>query len=91
MRNKIFKVIISENAMKMLASHIRFLANVELKAAKKLHKEIISSAKSLKKLPERNPWLSDNVITANKYRKMVIANNFTHEFYTIKIRLIFML
>ena len=62
--------------MKMLASHVRFLANIDLKYAKRLHKEIISSAKSLKKLPERNSWLTDNVIAANKYRKMVISDSY---------------
>ena len=76
MANKNYEIIISENAAKMLLTHVRFLANVDISSAKRLHAEIVSAIKSLKNLPDRYPWLTDNMIPANKYRKMPVAKQY---------------
>ena len=57
-----YKVIISDRARRMLASHIRFMAQVNKEAAKAKKNEIMSAMRSL-----NQPY-----ITPNKYRKMFI-------------------
>lgn len=69
-------VIISDKASEMLVSHARFLAQVSEKAAQNLIEEFKVSAKSLEKLPDRNPWLSDPVVPVNKYRKLLICKRY---------------
>ncbi|HYF84119.1 MAG TPA: type II toxin-antitoxin system RelE/ParE family toxin [Clostridia bacterium] len=75
-RNKFYSVVISDRAADMLVQHIRFTAQLSLEAADRLRVEIIEAAKSLEYFPERNPWLSDPILPANKYRKMIINKRF---------------
>jgi len=74
--NKIYKVIISDEATQMLVSHARFLAQVNETAALQLIAEFNEKAKSLEGFPERNPWLSDDLVPASKYRKLLMAKRY---------------
>lgn len=76
MDDKHYKVIISERAKEMLIKHIHFLAEVNLEAADRLREEIIAAAKSLQHFPKRNSWLSDPLLSANKYRKLIINKRY---------------
>lgn len=71
-----FEVIISENAAEMLVTHTRFMAEVNHQAADNLRKTIVEAAKSLQHFPERNPYISDPSLTANKYRKMIVNKQY---------------
>jgi len=73
---KIYKVIISDEVAQMLVSHARFLAQVSEKAALDLIAEFSAKAKSLEEFPERNPWLSDPLVPADKYRKLLMAKRY---------------
>ncbi|HHX27235.1 MAG TPA: type II toxin-antitoxin system RelE/ParE family toxin [Firmicutes bacterium] len=74
--DKEYTVIISDEAGQMLVSHSRFLAQVNESAAFQLITEFEYKAKSLKKFPQRNPWLSDPLVPAGKYRKLLIAKRY---------------
>lgn len=76
MPDKKYTVIVSDKAASMLVNHVRFLANVSLEAAKKLHKEIITEIRALEFMPESYPWLSCDEIAANKYRKKLAAKRY---------------
>ncbi len=71
-----YKVIISEKAVAMLVSHVRFLANVSEEAAQNLIAEFNYAAKSLETFPDRNAWLSDPSLPINKYRKMMFDKRY---------------
>ena len=71
-----YKIIVSDRATEMLMQHVRFMAQISLQAADKLRAEIIEAAKSLENFPERNSWLSDPVLPASKYRKMIINKRY---------------
>ncbi|MDD4924841.1 MAG: type II toxin-antitoxin system RelE/ParE family toxin [Dehalococcoidales bacterium] len=73
---KIYRVIISDEAAQMLVSHARFLAQVSETAALQLIDEFNKKAKSLEKFPERNPRLSDPLVPAGKYRKLLMAKRY---------------
>lgn len=74
--NKKYKVIISDEAAQMLVSHARFLAQVSETAALQLIAEFNEKAKSLEQFPERNPWLSDPLVQAGKYRKLLMVKRY---------------
>ena len=67
-----YKVIISDRARRMLASHIRFMAQVNKETAKAKKNEIMSAMQSLNQIPQRFPFFNESYITPNKYRKMFI-------------------
>lgn len=69
MPDKNYDVIISERAMSMLTSHVRFLTQVSKNAASKLRDELISEMKNLGYMPESYPLLISEYLPANKYRK----------------------
>ncbi len=73
---KLYKVIISDEAVQMLVSHSRFLAQVSETAALQLITEFNEKAKSLEKFPERNPWLSDPLVPSSKYRKLLMTKRY---------------
>ncbi len=75
-KNELYKVVISDDASRMLVSHSRFLAQVSEVAALHLIEEFGIKAKSLEKYPERNPWLSDPMIPPGKYRKLLMAKRY---------------
>jgi hypothetical protein len=74
--HKEYRVVISDEAAQMLVSHSRFLAQVSELAAFQLLAEFEHKAESLKKFPRRNPWLSDLLVTAGKYRKLLMAKRY---------------
>lgn len=74
--NKKYTVLISDEATQMLVSHARFLAQVSEKAALDLAAEFSAKAKSLGEFQERNPWLSDPLVPAGKYRKLLMTKRY---------------
>jgi len=72
----LYKVIFSDRAAEMLVQHVRYIAQVNLQAAENLRAEIIEDAKSLQSMPERNMWLTDQALPANKYRKMLVCKRY---------------
>lgn len=74
--DKLYNVIISDEAAQMLVSHSRFFAQVSETAALQLITEFNEKAKSLGKFPERNPWLSDPLVPSGKYRKLLMAKRY---------------
>ena len=76
MQDKRYNVIISDKAMSMLASHVRFLAQVSTSAAMKLKNELIKEMKSLDYMPESYSWLAGTYIPHNKYRKKLVSKRY---------------
>ena len=74
--NKRYTVVISDDAMQMLVSHARFLAQVSEHAAMELIKDFQVRAKSLEQFPERYPWLVDQLIPSGKYRKLLLEKRY---------------
>jgi plasmid stabilization system protein ParE len=67
-----YKVIVSDRSRKMLATHIRFLAQKSPSAARKVKNELIAAIRSLHQMPERFPFLEAEFIPPNKYHKMFV-------------------
>ena len=76
MSDKKYKVIISERAMSMLTSHVRFLAQVSINAASKLKAELIKEMEALSYMPESYPYLYAEYIPVNKYRKKLVCKRY---------------
>ena len=74
--NKKYKVIVSDKAKQMLGGHVRFLANVDRKAAVNLKNKIMTALRTLEGMPERYPFVSELFIPPNKYHKMVIEKQY---------------
>ncbi|MCD8078716.1 MAG: type II toxin-antitoxin system RelE/ParE family toxin [Lachnospiraceae bacterium] len=56
----------------MLGTHIRFMAQVNKKAAAAKKKEIMSAMRSLSQMPQRFPFFKGMYIPPNKYHKMFV-------------------
>ena len=69
-----YKVIISDRAKEMLGMHIRFLAQVNKPAAKKLKERLVTEIRSLQDMPQRYSFFNETYIPANKYHKLYIEN-----------------
>lgn len=69
-----FKLIVSDKARQMLAVHIRFLAQVDKKAAVKKKRAIVKAIRSLESTPNRFPFFEEPYIPHNKYHKMFVEN-----------------
>lgn len=67
-----YDVIVSDSAWEMLSAHVRFLAEVDPKAAKKTQKKLLDALKSLQEMPERFPFLDADYIPRGKYHKMCV-------------------
>ncbi|MCH5192522.1 MAG: type II toxin-antitoxin system RelE/ParE family toxin [Oscillospiraceae bacterium] len=76
MEHKEYHVIVSDRAASELRNHVRFLARVSPDAAKRLHKEIIDEIKTLSFMPERYPWVIQDEIPKNKYRKKIVSKRY---------------
>ncbi len=70
----LYNVIVSDRARKMLGLHIRFLANLDAAAARKVQSEIMKAVRSLATMPGRFPFLCAESIPPNKYHKMYVEN-----------------
>ena len=73
-KDQTYTVIVSDRAKRMLASHIRFLANVNKDAAVEKKTQLVREIRSLSKLPHRFPFFEAEFMPANKYHKMFVAN-----------------
>ncbi|MBD5115448.1 MAG: type II toxin-antitoxin system RelE/ParE family toxin [Ruminococcaceae bacterium] len=73
MKEKKYKVIVSDRAKAMLSAHIRFLKKVNKEAAAAKKKEIMSAMRSLSEMPERFPFFNEEYIKRNTYHKMFVA------------------
>jgi hypothetical protein len=71
-----YRVLVSQAATDMLASHAAFLARVSPQAAKRLRSSFYEAAKSLESMPLRCPTLKDPCIPENKYRFLVFAKRY---------------
>lgn len=71
-----YKVIVSHRAKEMLGMHIRFMAQVNRLAAKKLKERLIAELRSLENMPHRYPFFNEEYIPANKYRKLYVENRY---------------
>lgn len=67
-----YKVIVSDRARQMLASHVRFLAQKNPNAARRTKNELMDAIRSLATLPEHFPFMNAEFIPLNKYHKMFI-------------------
>lgn len=70
--NDKYKVIVSDRAKRMLGAHIRFMAQVDKKAAEAKKEEIMAALRSLSQMPQRFPFFEEPHITPNKYHKMFL-------------------
>ena len=67
-----YKVVISDKAKEMLGVHIRFLAQVNRKAASDLKNRLICEIRSLEEMAQRFPFFNEAYIPANKYHKLYV-------------------
>ena len=57
----------------MLASHLRFLAQVNRDAAAAKKAEFMEAMRSLEHMPQRFPFFQEAYIPTNRYHKMFVA------------------
>lgn len=67
-----YKVIVSDRAKRMLAAHIRFMAQVNKEAVKAKKQQITEALRSLSEMPQRFPFFEEAYIPQNKYHKMFV-------------------
>ena len=72
-RNQKYEVIVSDRAKRMLASHLRFLAQVNRGAAEAKKAELMEAMRSLEHMPQRFPFFQEAYIPTNRYHKMFVA------------------
>ncbi|MDD4658802.1 MAG: type II toxin-antitoxin system RelE/ParE family toxin [Eubacteriales bacterium] len=75
-KKPLYKVIVSDRARQMLASHVRFLAQKSLSAARKIKNELMDAIRSLTTMPERFPFSNAEHIPLNKYHKLVVEKRY---------------
>ena len=77
MKNKPqYRVLVSERARQMLASHIRFLTQKNPAAARQTKKYLMDAIRALQQMPERFPFLRAEFIPPNKYHKMFVEKQY---------------
>lgn len=69
-------VIISDRAKQMLGEQIRFLAQVNKKAALDLKQRFLEEFRALGTFPQRYPFFDAAFIPPNKYHKLFVKNWF---------------
>jgi plasmid stabilization system protein ParE len=67
-----YKVIVSDRAHQMLASHICFLAQKSPSAAHRVKNDLVGAIRPLNQFPKRFPFFDAEFIPFNKYHKMVV-------------------
>ncbi|MDO5432441.1 ParE toxin of type II toxin-antitoxin system, parDE [Eubacterium maltosivorans] len=75
-QNNKYKVVVSEQAMKMLVSHAAFLAQVSPEAAERLTVSFENAASSLENMPQRCPWLAGEYIAKNAYHFLMFEKRY---------------
>ena len=71
-----YKVLISSKANRMLVEYAGFLAGVSETAASELIADFRESAEKLSSYPERCPYLYDDLLPKNKYRKLLFGGRY---------------
>lgn len=71
-----YSVIVSKKATGMLVSHASFLSQVSETAALRLTENFVFAANSLKTMPQRCPFLNNDYIPKNKYRKLIFEEKY---------------
>ena len=71
----VYDIIIPEETLAMLLSHIIFLSNVSLKLAQKLRNDFFQKIEELYYSPFKYPFLNSN-IKEKTYRKINICKNY---------------
>ena len=71
-----YKVIASDTAKRLLGMHIRFLAQVSIPAARRLQGAFTGEVRKLADNPTINPFLDEDYIPKNKYRKKLVAERY---------------
>ena len=71
-----FRVNVSGFSRQMLASHLHFLVQKSLGAARRTQNEIVAAIRSLATMPQQLPFLNMEFIPPNKYHKMVIRKRY---------------
>ena len=69
---KQYRVVVHDDAAQMLYSHMRFLANVSIPAARKLESSLHKAFKSLESMPHRCPVFQTRR-TRDAYRRLIIG------------------
>lgn len=69
---KRYDVIVSARARQMLGTHVGFIANVSITAARNTRADISKAIRSLASMPQRHPFLENEYLPRNKYHKMVV-------------------
>lgn len=71
-----YKIIVSSQAFDMLAGHVAFVGQVNEQAALQLAVAFEEAMTSLEELPQRCPFLVDEYIPRNKYRKLLVEDRY---------------
>lgn len=71
-----YSVVVSEKARMQIAEHISFVSNVNKESARKLKKRIMEKLQSLSDMPQRNPYLNNEMLVKNYYRKMPLEDRY---------------
>jgi len=71
-----YKVMVSDEAKRLMGNHVLFLHNVNPEAAVALRDALLSAIRSLHEFPQRYPFLNEPHIPANKYRKQVVSSRY---------------
>ena len=66
-----YSVVIHDAAAQMLYSHVRFLSNVSVSAARKLRSALFDAFTSLEKMPQRCPLFSTRRALCTYHRMIV--------------------
>ena len=69
---KIYHVVVHDEAKQMLYSHVRFLSNVSITAARKLRIKLYEAFLSLETMPQRCP-IYRTLRTSDTYRQLIIG------------------
>ena len=67
-----YRVVVSDRARQMLASHILFLVQKSPSASRKVKNKLMDAIRSLQQMSERFPFLQAEFIPPNKYHKMIV-------------------
>lgn len=71
-RNKLYSVVIHDDAAQMMYSHVRFLANVSIPAARNLERTLNKAFRSLETIPYRCPVFQTHR-TRDAYRRLIVG------------------
>jgi len=71
-----YKVIVSDRSKTMLGSHVKFIAQNSVSAARDTKIKILIAIRSLSEIPERCPFFDGEFVPRNKYHKMVVDSRY---------------